>query len=79
VPVADLREGDLLLVRPGERVPADATVRSGESEVDESIITGESIPVKKAPGDKVIAGRTPCNHRGRRSEDARWGAPTRQR
>ena len=52
MPVADLREGDLLLVRPGERVPADATVRSGESEVDESIITGESIPVKKAPATR---------------------------
>jgi Cu2+-exporting ATPase len=56
VPVAELRQGDLVLVRPGERVPADGTVRSGASEVDESIVTGESVPVKKAPADKVIAG-----------------------
>jgi len=56
VPVSELREGDLVLVRPGVRVPADGIVRSGESDVDESVVTGESVPVKKAPGDKVIAG-----------------------
>ncbi|TMG98275.1 MAG: HAD family hydrolase, partial [Betaproteobacteria bacterium] len=54
--VSELREGDLVLVRPGVRVPADGVVRSGESDVDESVITGESVPVKKVPGDKVIAG-----------------------
>ncbi|HEX6005776.1 MAG TPA: heavy metal translocating P-type ATPase, partial [Burkholderiales bacterium] len=56
VPVSDLRVGDVLLVRPGARVPADGAVRAGESAVDESVITGESAPVKKHPGDKVIAG-----------------------
>jgi Cu2+-exporting ATPase len=56
VPVAELHAGELLLVRPGARVPADGVVRAGESAVDESVITGESEPVKKVPGAKVIAG-----------------------
>ncbi|WP_243337125.1 heavy metal translocating P-type ATPase [Anaeromyxobacter soli] len=56
VPLAALRDGDLVLVRPGARVPADGRVQSGESAVDESMITGESRPVKKRPGDGVIAG-----------------------
>ncbi len=56
VPVSELREGDKLLVRPGARIPADGVVRSGESAVDESMITGESVPVTKQPGAKVIAG-----------------------
>ncbi|WP_242344636.1 heavy metal translocating P-type ATPase [Anaeromyxobacter terrae] len=56
VPLAALRDGDVVLVRPGARVPADGRVQSGESAVDESMITGESRPVKKRPGDGVIAG-----------------------
>jgi Cu2+-exporting ATPase len=56
VPLAALREGDLVLVRPGARVPADGFVRQGESAADESMITGESRPVKKRPGDRVVAG-----------------------
>jgi len=56
VPIEQLREGDLLLVRPGAIAPADGVVRAGESSVDESIITGESRPVKKGTGDRVIAG-----------------------
>jgi Cu2+-exporting ATPase len=56
VPVSELREGDLVLVRPGARVPADGAVRSGESGVDEAMITGESAAVKKRAGDKVVAG-----------------------
>jgi len=56
VPVAALREGDLVLVRPGARVAADATVREGHSSINESMITGESRPVEKNPGDRVIAG-----------------------
>jgi Cu2+-exporting ATPase len=56
VPVAALREGDLVLVRPGAAVPADGTVRAGESRVDESMLTGESRPVAKRPGDAVVAG-----------------------
>ena len=56
VPVADLRTGDVVLVRPGEGVPADGVVLKGESALDEAVITGESRPVKKAEGDAVIAG-----------------------
>ncbi len=55
VPVSQLRSDDLLLVRPGASVPADGEVERGESDVDEAMITGESRPVKKAPG-AVIAG-----------------------
>jgi Cu2+-exporting ATPase len=56
VPVSALREGDMLLVRPGTAVPADGQVGSGSSSVNEAMITGESVPVKKEPGAKVIAG-----------------------
>jgi Cu2+-exporting ATPase len=52
----DLTEGDLVLVRPGARVPADGTVEEGAADVDESMITGESRPVSKEAGDRVIAG-----------------------
>jgi P-type Cu2+ transporter len=52
----ELREGDLVLVRPGENVPADGTVQSGTSTLDESAITGESRPVKRGEGDSVVAG-----------------------
>ncbi len=54
VPVDDLQVGDLVLVRPGERVPVDGIVRQGYSSIDESMITGESIPVEKKVGDEVI-------------------------
>src|SRR6266540_2855810 len=56
VPLSALRDGDAVLVRPGARIPADGTVQSGESAVDESMITGESRPLKKRAGDRVIAG-----------------------
>lgn len=56
VTVSELREHDLVLVRPGASVPADGLVRQGSSEVNESMITGESRPVHKAEGDKTIAG-----------------------
>jgi Cu2+-exporting ATPase len=56
IPVSDLREGDTVLVRPGAGVPADGVVRQGTSVVNESMITGESRPVEKREGDKVIAG-----------------------
>lgn len=56
VPVRDLHAGDLFLVRPGASVPADGEVSEGESSVNEAMITGESKPVEKHPGDRVIAG-----------------------
>jgi P-type Cu2+ transporter len=56
VPLDQLRVGDLVLVRPGGRVPADGVVAEGSADVDESVITGESQPVSKDAGDKVIAG-----------------------
>ena len=56
VPVSALRKGDCLLVKPGERVPLDGVVVSGESEVDESVITGEARPVAKTAGVPVIGG-----------------------
>nr|BFF23189.1 hypothetical protein GCM10025732_11540 [Glycomyces mayteni] len=56
VDAADLAPGDLVLVRPGDRVPADGTVASGESEVDESTLTGEALPGRKAVGAAVLAG-----------------------
>jgi len=56
IPVSNLREGDLVLVRPGANIPADGVVRQGESAVSESMITGESRPAHKGVGNKVIAG-----------------------
>jgi Cu2+-exporting ATPase len=56
VPIAELAVGDLVLVRPGGRVPADGTVEEGSADVDESMITGESRPVAKEPGSSVVAG-----------------------
>ncbi|ADZ69199.1 heavy metal translocating P-type ATPase [Polymorphum gilvum] len=56
VPVAQLRLGDIVLVRPGERVPVDGRILAGASELDEALITGESLPVGKGVGDAVTAG-----------------------
>src|SRR5690625_6406878 len=56
IPVAELRRGDLLLIRPGAGIPADGAVKEGTSAVNESMITGESKPMDKVAGDKVIAG-----------------------
>src|SRR5580700_3330905 len=56
VALSELRAGDILLVRPGARVPADGTVVEGAADVDESLITGESKTLPKTPGSKVIAG-----------------------
>lgn len=56
VPLAQLRVGDVVLVRPGARVPADGTVVEGTADVDESMITGESRAVSKGPGTSVVAG-----------------------
>ncbi len=54
VPLEEVRVGDIVLVRPGEKIPVDGQVISGQSSVDESMLTGEPLPVKKAPGDSVI-------------------------
>jgi Cu+-exporting ATPase len=56
VPLDQVAVGDRLRVRPGERVPVDGTVLEGHSAVDESMITGEALPVEKAPGDRVTGG-----------------------
>jgi Cu+-exporting ATPase len=62
VAVAELRVGDRVLVRPGDRVPIDGVVVSGRSGIDESMLTGESLPVTRAAGDSVIGGTV--NHDG---------------
>jgi P-type Cu2+ transporter len=54
VPTAEVQVGDLLLIRPGAKVPVDAEVVEGESSVDESMVTGESLPVSKKPGDALV-------------------------
>ncbi|MBI1892473.1 MAG: heavy metal translocating P-type ATPase [Burkholderiales bacterium] len=51
-----VRNGDIVVIRPGERIPVDATILDGDSHVDESLITGESLPVAKHPGDNVTGG-----------------------
>jgi len=56
VPIADVAIGDVVLVRPGERIPVDGEVRHGESFVDESMLTGEAMPVARRIGDRVIGG-----------------------
>ena len=56
LPLSEVQVGDCLLVRPGERIPLDGTVQSGSSYVDESMLTGEPIPVEKKQGDDVVGG-----------------------
>ena len=56
VRLAELVVGDVVLVRPGARVPADGVIVEGEAEFDESMVTGESRPVSRGPGDTVVAG-----------------------
>ncbi len=56
VPVDELREGDIVLIRPGESVPVDGVIRKGESDLNEAMVTGESRPLGKGEGDRVIAG-----------------------
>ncbi|WP_031387674.1 heavy metal translocating P-type ATPase [Desulfonatronum thiodismutans] len=62
IAVQDITPGDLLLVKPGDRIPVDARIVSGASALDESAITGESLPVTKSAGDEVLAGT--LNHNG---------------
>lgn len=56
ISISELRMGDLLVIRPGERIAADATVREGAGSADESLLTGESLPVPKAPGSRLVGG-----------------------
>jgi Cu2+-exporting ATPase len=56
IPLAQVRIGDILLVKPGEKVPVDGLVQSGSSYVDESMLSGEPVPMAKAAGDRVLAG-----------------------
>lgn len=56
VPISELEVGQIVLIQPGERIPVDGEVVAGQSAVDQATITGESLPVDKAPGDKVFAG-----------------------
>ena len=68
IPIEEVVVGDQLIVRPGERIPVDGTVVEGASTVDESMITGESMPVVRAPGDAVIGATV--NRNGRLLVDA---------
>ncbi len=56
IPLSEIRVGDVLRVRPGERIAADGTIREGRSTVLEALVTGESLPVRKGPGEPVLAG-----------------------
>lgn len=75
VPVSELAKGDIVLMRPGAKVPADGTVVEGESSVNEAMITGESMPVRKAQGAEVIGG-TVNGHGSLRVEVTRVGDET---
>ncbi|HLU74714.1 MAG TPA: heavy metal translocating P-type ATPase [Nonomuraea sp.] len=75
VPTAEIAAGDLLLVRPGAKVAVDGVVEEGESEVDESMVTGESLPVHKAPGDQVV-GATINTHGTLRVRATKVGSDT---
>jgi Cu2+-exporting ATPase len=75
VPTSEVVVGDLLLIRPGARVPVDAVVQEGDSEVDESMVTGESMPVSKAPGSHMI-GATINRNGTLRATATRVGADT---
>ncbi len=56
VPISELNSGDRILIRPGERIPADGNIVEGDSHVDESMLTGESVPVHKKAGDQAVGG-----------------------
>ncbi len=75
VPTAEVAVGDLLLIRPGAKVPVDALVEDGASQVDESMVTGESLPVHKAPGDELI-GATVNEHGTLRARASAVGSDT---
>ncbi|HEX8826205.1 MAG TPA: heavy metal translocating P-type ATPase [Archangium sp.] len=60
VPVGEVKVGERIIVRPGDRVPLDGTIREGKSSLEQAAITGESIPVPKKPGDEVFSGTINC-------------------
>ncbi len=60
IPADQIRKGDILRVVPGETIPVDGVILEGESSVDQSILTGESLPVEKGPGDEVFCGTVNC-------------------
>src|SRR5690349_11537273 len=75
IPSSEVQVGDLVVLRPGDRVPVDGIVRTGATSIDEALVTGESAPVSKKPGDPVIAGS--INRSGRiRFEATKVGADT---
>ena len=61
IPSEQLKEGDILILRPGSRIPADGIVKAGQSTVDESMLTGESLPIDKKADDSVFAGSINLN------------------
>jgi len=61
IPVEDVKHGNIVSVKPGAKIPADGTITSGQSAVDESMLTGESMPVEKKAGDAVFGGTVNCN------------------
>lgn len=61
IPEESIRPGDVLRIRPGESIPADGTILRGETSVNQSILTGESLPVDKSPGDEVYCGTINCD------------------
>ena len=75
IPVDEVEVGDLVVVRPGEKIPVDGVVREGHSAVDESMLTGESLPVEKRPGDQVI-GATLNKHGAFKFEATKVGKET---
>lgn len=75
IPTSEVVVGDLLVVRPGSKIPTDGTVESGDSDVDESTVSGESLPVHKQPGDEVV-GATVNGNGALRIRATRVGADT---
>ncbi|MFZ5828417.1 MAG: heavy metal translocating P-type ATPase [Bacillota bacterium] len=75
LPIEQVVVGDLIIVRPGEKIPVDGVIREGTSTVDEAMLTGESLPVDKKPGDKVV-GATINKHGSFKFEATRVGADT---
>lgn len=75
IPIEEVILGDLIIVRPGEKVPVDGIIREGYSTLDESMLTGESIPVDKKPGDQVV-GATINKHGSFKFEATRVGKDT---